>query len=163
MHRVEERDLIEQPTLVIRARLEVPDIREWIGRAFARVKAAIDASGARPVGPAFARFEPADDRLDTFDIEAGFPVAAPLAVGPGDVRPSCLPGGPAVVTPHVGPYEEMTPAYDALEKWVADRGCTVAGSPWENYCSEPQGDPATWTTEIVLPYHLAESHAGAGS
>lgn len=155
MYRVEERDLTEQPTLVTRARLRIPDIRGWIGPAFGRVMAAIQAAGSPLVGPPFARFEPVDGRLDTFDVEAGFPVSAPISATAEDLQASSLPGGPAAVTVHVGPYDEMTPAYDALEKWVVDHGGAVAGTPWENYLSEPVGDPATWMNQVVLPYTLS--------
>jgi effector-binding domain-containing protein len=155
MYSVEERDLTEQPTLVTRARLVIPDIRGWIGPAFGRVMAAIHAAGSTPAGPPFARFEPVDDRLDIFDVEAGFPVSAPIQVTSDDIHASCLPGGPAAATVNVGPYDEMTPAYDVLEKWVADRGGSVAGAPWENYLSEPVGDQSTWRSQLVLPYGLS--------
>jgi effector-binding domain-containing protein len=154
MYRVEERDLTEQPTLVTRARLRIPDIRGWIGPAFGRVIAAIQASGSAPSAPPFARYQPVEDRLDTFDVEAGFPVAGPITPVGDDIQAATLPAGPAAVTVHVGPYDEMTPAYDALEKWVADRGGAVAGAPWESYLSEPVGDPSTWMTQVVLPYSL---------
>jgi effector-binding domain-containing protein len=104
-----------------------------------------------------------DGRIDTFDIEAGFPVTAAFASAPGvtpeadresDVHLSALPGGPAATTVHQGPYDAMTPAYDALEKWVADHGGTVDSAPWENYWSEPVGDPSTWQTQVVMPYRI---------
>ena len=158
MYRVEERDLTEQPTLVTRARLRIPDIRGWIGPAFGRVTAAIQAAGSAPSAPPFARFDTVDDRLDIFDVEAGFPVLFPVPLAfpttSQDVQAATLPGGPAAVCVHVGPYDELAPAYDALEKWVADHGGRVAGAPWENYLSEPVGDPSTWMTEVVLPYRL---------
>jgi effector-binding domain-containing protein len=162
MYRVEQHSLVEQPTLVTRARLAVPEIPDWIGPAFGRVMAAIEAAGAAPAGAPFARFQPVDDRIDVFDIEAGFPVAAPPAplvaslttlIG-SDVEPSSLPGGPAAITLHIGPYDAMTPAYDALEKWVADHGGTVDAAPWETYRGEPVGDPSTWQTQVVMPYRI---------
>ena len=164
MYRVEVHTLLEQPTLVTRARLAVPEIPAWIGPAFGRVAAAIRAAGAATAGAPFARFAPVDGRIDTFDIEAGFPVGAALATSlattggadgeHGDVQPSALPGGPAATTLHLGPYDAMTPAYDALEKWVAEQGGTVDGAPWENYWSEPVGDPSSWQTQVVMPYRI---------
>ena len=52
----------------------------------------------------------------------------------------------------VGRYDEMEPAYEALEKWVAGCGGSPEGPPWEVYLSEPTGDPAQWRTEIVQPF-----------
>lgn len=155
MYEVIERVLVEQPTVVMRHRLEVTGIAAWIGPAFSRVQQAICAAGLWPDGMPFARYQKVPEMAATFDVEAGFPVSRPLPeCTAGDVHPSRLPGGPAAVTLHVGPYDAMTPAYEALEKWIADRGGTPDGPPWECYQSEPWGDPATWRTEIVQPYRL---------
>lgn len=95
-----------------------------------------------------------DDRR--FEVEAGFPVTAPITAS-GEVHPSALPGGPVATTIHIGPYDEMEPAYRALAEWIAEHGGEPAGDAWENYFSGPvsQPDPATWRTEIVQPYRVA--------
>lgn len=156
MYEVTERVLVEQPTAVMRHRLEVTDIPTWIGPAFGRVMAATAASGLQPVGPPFARYWKVPGTAAAFEVEAGFPVDGPLpAEAHADVQPSRLPGGPAAVTVHLGPYDAMTPAYEALEKWAAEHAAVPDGPPWEVYLSEPVGDPATWRTEIVQPYRTA--------
>jgi len=156
MYEVTEKVLVEQPTAVMRHRLEVTDISEWIGPAFGRVMEATATSGVRPAGPPFARYWKVPGTAAAFEVEAGFPVDGPLpAEAHADVQPSRLPGGQAAVAVHLGPYDAMTPAYDALEAWVADQGGTCDGPPWEVYLSEPTGDPDTWQTEIVQPYRTA--------
>ena len=87
------------------------------------------------------------------EVEAGFPVSSPIEPN-GDVQPSELPGGQVAVTVHVGPYDQMEPAYQALASWVTDHGGELAGDAWEVYFSDPstEPDPATWRTEIVQPY-----------
>lgn len=153
MYEVSERVLVEQPTAVQRRRLQVPEIGPWIGPAFARIMEVVDAAGLRPVGMPFARYQQVVGAAATFEVEAGFPVDRPLPVGTAeDVQPSRLPGGPAAVVLHIGPYDAMTPAYEAVEKWVAEHGGTAEGPAWECYFSEPTDDPATWRTEIVQPY-----------
>src|SRR6476661_8710661 len=54
----------------------------------------------------------------------GEPSEPPGVLVPGQrvARPSTLPGGPAAMTTHVGPYEAMEPAYAALASWVDDQG-----------------------------------------
>jgi hypothetical protein len=157
MYDVIERDLRAQATVVAGAELTVDEIKNWIGAAYARVLAAVSAAGGGVAGPPFARYR-ALDRVPgagpaRFEVEAGFPVAEPLQIPfADDVRPSSLPGGRAAVTVHVGRYDEMEPAYEALEKWVAGCGGSPEGPPWEVYLSEPTGDPAQWRTEIVQPF-----------
>jgi effector-binding domain-containing protein len=101
----------------------------------------------------FARFRMLDDVL--CEVEAGFPVSTPVD-GDGDITASTLPGGTAAVVAYFGPYDEMKPAYKAIETWVADRGAEPDGPAWEVYFTDPaeQPDPKTWKTEIVQPYTL---------
>jgi effector-binding domain-containing protein len=155
MYEITERVLVETPTAVVRHQLEITDIEAFIGPAFARITQAVATAGLWPVGPPFARYQKVPDTAARFDVEAGFPVSSPLPTTVADdVRPSRLPGGPSVVTVHQGPYEAIMPAYETLEKWVADHGATLDGPPWEVYLTEPWGDPTTWRTEVVQPYRV---------
>lgn len=154
MNEVVERELARQATAVARAELTVEEIKGWIGGAYSRVAGAVSAAGSGIAGPPFARYHRIEGAPGRFEVEAGFPVTQPVAPAglPGDVLASDLPAGRAAVTVHVGPYEAMAPAYEALEKWIADRGGSPQGPPWEIYLSEPTGDPAQWRTEIVQPF-----------
>jgi effector-binding domain-containing protein len=91
-----------------------------------------------------------------FEVEAGFPVSRPIERS-GDVQPSELPGGQVAVTVHVGPYDQMEPAYQALASWVTDHGGELTGDAWEVFFSDPATEPgpATWRTEIVQPCRQA--------
>jgi AraC family transcriptional regulator len=73
--------------------------------------------------------------------------------GGGDVVAETLPGGPAAVTVHSGPYDGLPAAYAALEEWIAANGFHPAGAPWEAYLNDP-GDypnPQNWKTEVSWP------------
>jgi effector-binding domain-containing protein len=155
MYEITEQMLTERPTAVMRHRLEVTEIPAWIGPAFARIQQAISAAGLWPDGPPFARYLKVPGTAAAFDVEAGFPLGSPMNDGTAiDVHPSRLPGGLAAMTVHVGPYDAMMPAYEAIEKWIAEAGGTADGPPWEIYLSEPWGDPSTWRTEVVQPYRV---------
>ncbi|OWY63184.1 hypothetical protein B7486_54480 [cyanobacterium TDX16] len=58
---------------------------------------------------------------------------------------------------HVGPYDQVEPAYRAAAEWVTEHGGTLDGDAWEVYLSDPdvEPDPATWRTEVVQPYRPA--------
>ncbi|TVT51536.1 AraC family transcriptional regulator [Amycolatopsis rhizosphaerae] len=142
----------EQPTAIAEDTLPVAEIGPWLGRTYQSVTEAVAAQGAYPAGPPFARFHIRGD--DRFTVEAGFPVTAPIEAT-DRVVPSTLPGGPVVSTLHVGPYDQMEPAYQALTSWVKDHGGEPVGDAWEVYLTNPaeQPDPGAWRTEVVQPYH----------
>lgn len=141
-----------QHTAVGRAVLSIADIPSWLGQTYESVTAIVDEQGSAIAGPPYARYHPRDD--DRFDVEAGFPVSTPIAPDRG-VRPSTLPAGPLAVTTHIGPYDQIAPAYEAVDEWIAAHDATPRGEPWEIYLSEPVGDPSTWRTDVLAPYRPA--------
>ena len=141
-------------TAVTDAVLPAREIGPWLAKAYQTLAGVIAAHGTSPSGPPFARYH----RLEAgrVAVEAGFPVVT--AIEPdGDVRPSYLPGGPVVATVHVGAYEAIAPAYEALADWVHVHGGKPAGDAWESYLTDPTGlpDPAALRTEVVQPYDQA--------
>lgn len=82
----------------------------------ARIAGVLAQHGVQPAGPPFARYHRLED--DRFAVEAAFPVSSfPVSrmIGAGgDVRSAALPGGSVARTVHVGPYDEMEPAFGAL-------------------------------------------------
>lgn len=150
-YEIETQTRTGQPTAVMRATLPVDGIGPWLAQAFGGVIAALGAQGTEPAGPPFARFHRLDE--GRFEVEAGFPATAPIDDA-GAVIASSLPAGPAACTTHIGPYEDMEPAYAAIAEWMAARDLEPAGDPWEVYFSDPaaEPDPATWRTDVVAPY-----------
>lgn len=148
---IDARELVEQPTAVCTTTLAVTEIGSWLGPTYASVAERLAAEGAGPVGPPFARYHLLG--AGRFQIEAGFPALRPIADG-AEVTAATLPGGPVAHTVHVGPYDAMEPAYEALEAWIRDHGYEANGDPWEVYLSDPiaEPDPATWRTEVYAPY-----------
>ncbi len=56
-------------------------------------------------------------------------------------------------TLHVGPYEALGGAYDAVTDWIRGRGFELAGPMRERYLNGP-GDnvtPAEYRTEVEIP------------
>jgi effector-binding domain-containing protein len=152
-----------QSTAVIRATLTVPEIGPWFGSTVGRLAGRLIAREVPIVGPPFARYHVVDEGAGRFEVEAGFPVAAPID-GDGEVVASSLPEGSLATTLHVGPYEDLPAAYDAVASWIAARGGEPAGDMWEVYESDPeaQPDPATWRTRVYWPYRAAGRPAGDG-
>ena len=81
-------------------------------------------------------------------IEVGVQVPSPFA-GEGDVRESHVPGGRAAVTTHVGPYDKLDDAAQAVMGWLHDQGLGHPSLDYEVY-GDWEDDPAKQTTELVF-------------
>lgn len=150
MTEIRLRDHTEQHTAVLREQIPMSGLPEFFQRAFGAVMAAVEAQGTSVSGPPFGMYHgmPAE----TVDVEAGFPVAAPITAS-GDVVPSVLPAGQVVEAVHVGPYEMLEATYREVEAWIAEQGLCGTDVMWESYLSDPEAepDPATWRTLICGP------------
>jgi effector-binding domain-containing protein len=89
---------------------------------------------------------------EEFEVEAGFPVSA-VVEGDEHVHGSSLPAGPAAITWHIGPYDKIGEAYEALSTWITENGGVPDGPGWEIYFSDPgTSAPADYRTQVVQPY-----------
>jgi effector-binding domain-containing protein len=87
-----------------------------------------------------------------FDVETGVPVAKTID-GNATVQPSELPGGTVATTVHIGPYDGLGAAHEALQAWAREHDKTPAGGPWESYVTGPgrESDPSKYKTILYLP------------
>ena len=147
--KIEIRQMPPRHAATVREKIARDDMTEALGRSYQAVGAAIAKQGVEADGAPFARYH---DFGDTIDLEAGMPVAAPVAQD-GDVKPSVLPGGPAAIAVHRGPYEGLAATYDAIGTWIEQSDREANGGPWEIYLTDPgtEPDPANWLTEIIWP------------
>jgi effector-binding domain-containing protein len=146
----------ELPAQPVAATRTTTDLRHIAAAISDGVHAVLDGLGRRriePAGPLQVVYH-ADQVLDddtATPIEICFPVAAWFD-GSGEVYGTELPGGPAAVTVHRGPYAEIGPAYHTVSGWVADHGHELAGGPREVYLNDPRQVPeADLLTEVRWP------------
>lgn len=146
------KDLPAQPALVIRRAVSMDS--QPVGAAFAeifpRIASYLERIGAVPGGAPFARFDGAG--AGSFDIAGGIPVAEAIP-GDGEIVATELPAGAAAVTWHIGPYEGLMDAHQAMEAWLGESGHRSNGPCWEVYWTNPseEPDPEKWQTELVWP------------
>jgi effector-binding domain-containing protein len=143
-------DLVERPTAVVRERVRTSELAAFFGTAFGVVARVVTARGAQITGPPFGYYR--EMPQEWVDVEAGFPVAAPIEPL-GRVVPGTLPAGRAAEATHVGPYAALPVTYGAVATAIAATGQQPAAGLWEFYLSDPQRepDPATWRTTVVWP------------
>lgn len=146
------RSAMLQHTAVRRETLAQTELTTWFAATYGQVAAYLGRHGISPTGHPFARYHVRGD--GRFDVEAGFPVTAPIA-GDASVVPSTLPGGQLAAVWYTGPYDGLGEAYEALSGWIEAQDGTLDGDPWEVYYEPPSGDPVNWRTEVVQPYKPA--------
>jgi effector-binding domain-containing protein len=151
---IEEQAIEQRHTATIRFRTPPgPAMGAKLGEVLPEIWTHLQRVGAGVTGPPFSLYRGMGD--GTFDVEAGLPVAAPIAAA-GRITPGTLPGGRAAVTWHVGPYDRLGNAFAAIERWRLERDHSVSWqehAPWEVYWTDPgqEPDPEKWRTEVIWP------------
>ena len=147
--KIELRVLQPHHTASVRETVLRDSVTEALGRSFQAVRESLAKQGVDASGSLFARWHAFGDKVD---VEAGLMVSAPIQPD-GEVKPSELPGGPAAIAIHAGPYEGLKATYDAVEAWLARTERTKSGGPWEIYLTDPSAEPDStrWLTEIIYP------------
>lgn len=80
------------------------------------------------------------------DVDFGVEVIRPFEPS-GEVFLTEVPAGKVATVLHVGPYERMSEAYDAIHTWASANRITLAGKSWEIY-GDPTDNPAKLETRI---------------
>ena len=145
-------ELSPQSTLTTRLTVLLPEMGAKLSEAFSTVHDYATSHGAELTGGPFVRYHAHDEAAHSFEVEAGYPVAAPVS-GEGEVASSSLPGGRAASLLHVGPYQELGASHWALQGWVQREGHQPSGGPWEVYITNPHEEPdsSKWETLLYLP------------
>jgi effector-binding domain-containing protein len=120
-----------------------------MGEAYGKIGQYLGILNEVPAGPPFAAYF--NDDMQDLDVAIGFPVAHALE-GQDEIQASELPGGKVATCLHVGPYNEIEPAYNALSAWVEEQGLEPTGVAYELYLNDPQTTaPEDLQTQIVYP------------
>jgi effector-binding domain-containing protein len=144
------KELAPQPMVSIRTTCHAAVIGSTLAEILPEVFRYIRENDVYPCGPPFTRYHGFSDT--EVDIEGGMPVKTPLP-GKARIRAGELPGGRVATTIHIGPYERLPEAHDALHAWMREQEVEPAGPQWECYISDPgkEPDPNKRQTELVWP------------
>lgn len=132
--------------VVARTTCAPAEIGAATGQCIQSVMSVVQSNWKPPVWGIF----PLDIDTDRLAIAAGVETDAP-----GDVE--LLPAGLVAMTTHVGPYEDLTLAYQGLFAWIYERGHRPAGPAREGYLAGPDTSaPEQLVTRLIIP--LEQSH-----
>lgn len=144
------KEIDAQPIVSIRTQCHAAEIGAILGEILPEIFRYLRSHDVWPSGPPFTRYHGFSETQ--VDIEGGMPVSERVP-GTGRIAAGELPGGTAVTTVHMGPYEKLPEAHDALHVWMRDHQKESAGAQWEYYWTDPgrEPDPSKRKTELVWP------------
>jgi effector-binding domain-containing protein len=159
---VEVKEVPDQLILSVHFHTAIEKIQEDIGQAFTAIFAYLGEAGEYPSGPPFGLYYIDNESgLMGFDenninMEICVPVGNAMG-GKGEVEGRGLPGGTVVSTLHIGPYQQMVEAYQALAAFAEENGYRFNGPAREIYLvgMGQVEDEADYRTEVVIPVEKA--------
>lgn len=148
-----------QPYVAIRRQVTMQELGTVLPPLHDDVIRWLKSKGEATAGAPFFRYGLMDMDENRFDVEVGWPVAAPLA-SDGDIVAGVLPAGRYGVVLNTGPYNDLVGAHYALLEWgkkhnvvwqTSDNG-QVWGARIEFYITDPaeEPDPQKWETEVAF-------------
>lgn len=155
-HQVEVRTL--EPVRVARARFvtSMAEVASDMGRGYGELWGNLERGNVKVTGDyALAVYPDPEFDPNRFTVEVAFPVG-PEAVSGEGFEVAELPGGLFASLLHVGPYEDLGGAYEAILAWVPAQGYRFAGPMRDRYLNCPKEvPPQELRTEILVPVERA--------
>jgi effector-binding domain-containing protein len=118
-----------------------------IREGFAALYRRIGEAGVVPAGPPFVIY---NNAASPWDLEVCAPVATAVSPTP-EFKYREMPGGRVVSLLHVGPYETLGEAYDALQDFIRSQDLITEGPPREFYLSPPETPAESIQTIVEWP------------
>lgn len=149
---ISTRELPDRPIVSIRDRIAPSELPDFIGRSFRDLYRHLGLLGVMPGGEplvVYHAFGP-----EVIDAEVCVPTATPV-VATGRIVAGVLKGGLVAETLHVGPYEEMHPAYAALTEWIIGHDFDTAGPVRERYLNAPGEDVPPFALRTIVEMPIA--------
>lgn len=141
------------PTLSVRRRSAVQDLPAVLGQAYGDVMQFAGGQGLKTLGPAFTIYY--NMNMDDLDMEIGF-VSKEWVPDSGTVQKSEIPAGKYISALYTGPYTEMTELYEAMSRFMIERGLVPTGTACEFYFNSPLEVPENQLkTQVLLGTDIA--------
>jgi effector-binding domain-containing protein len=131
--------------------VDEPEMALTIGRSYQALYARVADAGVIPIGPPFVMYhlEQSDPGV-RWDMDVCVPISAPISASP-QFDYMELAATRVVSLLHIGPYDTLGKAYDAIESYIADKELDVSGPPREFYLSPPDVPPDEIQTLVERP------------
>lgn len=145
--KIVERDA--QNTLSIRTTSSAQNLPEALGKNYGVIMQYLGQLNEEMSGPPFVIYYNMD--MDNLDIDIGIPVSKKIP-DKDEIKGCEIAAGKYGSCLYTGPYNEMSSAYTALSKYLANNGYEPTGIALEMYLNDPtEVSPDQLQTEILYP------------
>jgi effector-binding domain-containing protein len=136
--------------LAVRSTVPMAELQDFFNRSFLEMAQLVRSSGAIAVGPPFVRYYSVTP--EAADVETVITCDKKVE-GRGRVRSIHLDASEAAIVRHVGRYDKMKPAYEAIQQWMNNNGKHPTEAPREVYVTTiaEVPDPSEWVTLVEQP------------
>lgn len=135
-----------QETSVRSVRKKITAVPENIGPLIRNVLEEINSAGGVPAGPPIMLYYDEEFNPEEMDMEAAWPVLDE------NLANKTLPPIQAATCMHVGPYDGLCDAYEAVFTWINQNGYQAIFPTREISYNDPQTTPPEkLVTEIIVP------------
>lgn len=147
---VVETEVPERMILSIRDTASIVTINAKFGNLFGKLSKFMKLNSLPPTGAPLIFYH--NYTPESFDMEVAMPIANAVPVAQG-ILFTKLAATKSVMVKYFGAYNAIAPVYDALHKYMNDKGLSIAGPPWEEYITDPYAEPDTakWQTNVYFP------------
>ncbi len=149
--KIEIKNIEAQKALIIKADVPTSSIGEKMSEMYGKLFGYLGQKQKQPTGPSFAAYSKFDPQGNTV-FEAGVPLAEKIE-GEGEIEYKEYPAMKVVSMLYIGPYENMMPAYEKIQKYIEENNLKSNNTPWELYLTDPtsEPDPNKYQTLIYFP------------
>ncbi len=137
-----------QPEFIaaVRARIRIADIGHTWKPSLDHVWAFLKSNPALKPGHNLFLYHHGEGREAPMDIDFGVQVPERFETQ-GNVKCVTTPTGTIAFTRHIGSYDHLSDAHDAIHAWCRENGRWIGGASWETY-GDWHEDPAKLETTI---------------
>jgi effector-binding domain-containing protein len=142
--RVDVEEMASVPLAVVRRQVSASELAQVVPECCGLVWQAVKAQKV-PAGRHVALY-----RDDSIRLEVGVELQASF-VDDDEVVNSATPAGTVATVVHLGPYDGLGTAHDAIKQWCVANGRRLAGPSWEIYGHwrpEWDTDPSQIRTDV---------------
>lgn len=149
-HEVKELNWPERTFITKRDTVSFDQLKDFFGKNYGAIYTEIQKAGFEANEPPCAIYYSVDEVKKVTDLAAAVPVKRSTPELKG-FKKTTIPKSRVVSTTHIGSYESMMPAYEALEKYLKEHSLNRE-LVIEEYFSDPEveKDPDKWKTNIYF-------------
>ncbi|WP_430972409.1 SRPBCC family protein [Sunxiuqinia rutila] len=134
----------------IRQTIELEDVSEQMGINYGQLINFINQNDLAMTNMPYAIYHKIDGNL--IDLECGIPVNSKVEAQE-NILTGTMPAKTYAAADHFGSYDHLEQTHSFIQKWIQNNELQLAGSPMEQYLTDPQKEPdeSKWVTAIYYP------------